>query len=187
LTHVGTRVAVAVAVTAAAACSSLIGPPYQAPPAAASRQPPPPAYVAPPLARATVPPPPPVSPPAPVPPPPTPTPREYRLGSAAAALVAQAQRDAASGSPQLAEGTIERALRIEPSNPLLWIMLGQAHQSAGQYELAGSMGHKALQLAAGDPRAQAAAWRLIGDSLRARGRNSEADDAYSRADNLVPE
>lgn len=97
----------------------------------------------------------------------------------------QASREAASGDPQLAQSTLERALRIEPENPLLWILLGQAHESAGQYELAGSMGRKAAQLATGDPRAQAAAWRLIGDSLRARGRNEEANEAYSRADTLA--
>jgi len=99
--------------------------------------------------------------------------------------VQQASREAASGNPQLAQSTLERALRIEPANPLLWIMLGQAHESEGQYELAGSMGRKAVQLAAGDPRAQASAWRLIGDSLRARGRNEEANEAYSRADMLA--
>jgi Flp pilus assembly protein TadD len=119
-----------------------------------------------------------------VPTPPQPTTRQFHLGAAAAALVGQARQEAASGNPQLAQSTVERALRIEPENPLLWIMLGEAHEGAGQYELAGSMGRKALQLATGDPRTQAAAWRLIGDSLRARGRNEQADDAYSHADAL---
>ena len=116
-----------------------------------------------------------------IPPPPT----EHRLGAAAAALVDQARRQAANGEPQQAQATLERALRIEPESPLLWIMLGQAHESAGQYSLAGSMGHKALQLASGDAHAQASAWRLIGDSLRARGRNSDANEAYSHADTLA--
>ena len=177
----------ALAVLLASGCSSLIGPPYQSPPvephpslALPPAAAPAPAVGAPRenLPAAT-------TAPQPAPPPPRPPPREFRLGTAAAALVAQARREAAGGSPQLAEGTIERALRIEPANPLLWIMLGEAHESAGQYELAGSMGHKALQLATGDAHAQASAWRLIGDSLRARGRNPEADDAYSHADSLA--
>jgi Tfp pilus assembly protein PilF len=113
--------------------------------------------------------------------------RQYRLGAAATALVDQARQQAAGGEPQLAQATLERALRIEPENPLLWTMLGQAHESAGQYALAGSMGHKALRLASGDARAQAAAWRLIGDSLRARGRNADANEAYSHADTLAAE
>ncbi len=122
------------------------------------------------------------APPAPTPPQPS---RQYRLGAATTALVEQARQQAAAGDPQTAQATLERALRIEPENPLLWIMLGEAHESSGQYQLAGSMGNKALQLATGDPRAQASAWRLIGDSLRARGRNPEANDAYARADALA--
>jgi Flp pilus assembly protein TadD len=127
----------------------------------------------------------PPAPPQPVPSPPQPPTRQFHLGAATNALVEQASRQAASGNPQLAQSTLERALRIEPANPLLWIMLGQAHESEGQYELAGSMGHKAIQLATGDPRAQASAWRLVGDSLRARGRNVDANEAYSRADTLA--
>lgn len=124
------------------------------------------------------------APPQPVPAP-AQAPRRFQLGPAAAALVGEAREEAANGNAQLALSTVERALRIEPRNPRLWILLGQAHEGAGQYELAGSMGRKALQLAAGDPDLQSRAWRLIGDSLRARGRNQEADRAYSRADALT--
>jgi len=167
-------------VLAAAGCGSLIGPPYEPPAPAQTVRPP-----ATPAPQTTAPSQTPQSPlPAPAPAPP-PAPREHRLGAAATALVEQARKQAAGGDPQLAQATLERALRIEPDNPLLWIMLGEAHESTGQYALAGSMGHKALQLATGDPRAQAQAWRLIGDSLRARGRNPEANAAYSRADTLA--
>jgi len=166
----------------AGGCGSLTGPPYQPP--AAQR----PSQTAPQTAPPAGPAPQTQSPspvPAPAPASPQQPSRQYQLGAAATALVAQARQQAASGEPQLAQATLERALRIEPENPLLWIMLGEAHESSGQYGLAGSMGHKALQLATGDPRAQAAAWRLIGDSLRARGRNPEANEAYARADSLA--
>ena len=126
--------------------------------------------------------------PAPTSPPPSTAPpaatRQFHLGPAATALVAQAHRQAAGGDPQLAISTIERALRIEPDNPLLWIELGETHEAAGRYEQAGGMGHKALQLATGDPQAQSASWRLIADSLKARGRNGEAAEAQRRADEL---
>lgn len=118
-------------------------------------------------------------------PPPPQASRQFHLGAAAAALVGLARQEAANGNPQLALSTVERALRIEPRNPLLWLMLGQAHEGSGQYELAGSMGRKALQLASGDAQTQARAWRLIGDSERARGQNQQADDAYSHADQLA--
>jgi hypothetical protein len=49
------------------------------------------------------------------------------------------------------------------------------------------MGRKALALATGDPAAQAAAWRLIADSLRARERNPEALEADRHAASLAPQ
>ena len=80
----------------------------------------------------------------------------------------------------------ERALRIEPENPLLWIELGRMRLGAADAEAADGMGRKALSLGTGDPAAQASAWRLIADSLQARGRNSEAGDAARRADGFAP-
>jgi Flp pilus assembly protein TadD len=113
--------------------------------------------------------------------------RHFHLGTASAALVAQARTQAAGGDVSLALSTLERALRIEPDNPLLWIELATVHQNAGHYAQADSLGHKALQLAGGDPRAQASAWRLIAQSLRARDRNTEAADAEARARALLPQ
>ena len=125
--------------------------------------------------------------PAPAPPPETAPPatsRQFHLGAAATALVAQAHRQAAGGDPQLAISSIERALRIEPDNPLLWIELGELHEAAGHFEQAGGIGHKALQLSTGDPHAQSASWHLIAESLKARNRNGEAAEAQRRADEL---
>lgn len=133
-------------------------------------------------------PPPPVVEPAP-PPQPVPTqppPKQYVLGPATTALVAQAQTQSKSGNGELAVGTLERALRIEPANPLLWIELGNVHQDLGHYPQADSMARKALALGRGDPRAQSSAWRLIAESLRARNRNPEASEADRKADALVP-
>lgn len=124
--------------------------------------------------------------PAPAPQPaPPPATRQFHLGAAATSLVAQAHKQAAAGDTQLAIRTVERALRIEPDNPLLWIELGEIHENAGHFDQAAGMGHKALQLATGDPRAQSASWHLIAESLKARGRNGEAAEAQRRADELV--
>jgi len=118
-----------------------------------------------------------------LPPPPT---KQYVLGAASSSLVTQAQTQAKGGNGEQAVGTLERALRIEPANPLLWIELGNVHQDLGHFPQADSMGRKALQLATGDPRAQASAWRLIAESLRARNRNPEAVEADRKADALGP-
>lgn len=120
------------------------------------------------------------------PPAPVPRTREYQLGTASRALVAQAQTQAAAGNYAVAAGSIERALRIEPSNPLLWIELGRIRQAEANYAQAESMGRKALSLATGDARAQAAAWRLVAESLRARGRVQQAREAEAAAEALVP-
>jgi tetratricopeptide (TPR) repeat protein len=119
-----------------------------------------------------------------VPEPPRPPPKQFKLGPATTALVAQAHKQATSGNYEPAAATIERALRIEPENPLLWIELGQIRLSEGNAAQADGMGHKALALATGDATAQSSAWRLIADSLRARQRNQEAADAEKKAATL---
>jgi tetratricopeptide (TPR) repeat protein len=113
-------------------------------------------------------------------------PRPFRLGPAASALVTQAHNQSGSGDFGQAAATLERALRIEPDNPLLWIELGRVRLAENNAAQADSTGRKALSLAIGDPSAQASAWRLIGDSLKARGRNGEAAEAEQRAAGLAP-
>ncbi|HVF18531.1 MAG TPA: tetratricopeptide repeat protein, partial [Steroidobacteraceae bacterium] len=88
--------------------------------------------------------------PAPSPPPldePTPLPppvvREPSLGAASRALVSQAQTQVGSKNYTVAAASIERALRIEPDNPLLWIELGKVRQAEGNYSQAENMGRKA--------------------------------------------
>jgi Tetratricopeptide repeat len=107
--------------------------------------------------------------------------KQFRLGSAAAALVAQAHTRANGGDYGLAAATIERALRIEPDNPLLWIELGQVRMDEGNADQAEGVDRKALALATGDSQAQETAWRLIAESLRVRGRNQEAAEADRHA------
>lgn len=118
---------------------------------------------------------------------PVPSTREYQLGAASRALVAQAQSQAAAGNYAVAAGSIERALRIEPSNPLLWIELGKVRQAEANYVQAESLGRKALSLATGDARAQASAWRLVAEALRASGRVQQAREAEAAAAALVPQ
>ncbi|HEX4648274.1 MAG TPA: hypothetical protein VH111_05580 [Steroidobacteraceae bacterium] len=125
-------------------------------------------------------------PPGPAERPPAQGPRQFRLGPAATALVNQAHKQAGGGDFGPAAATLERALRIEPDNPLLWIELGRVRLSESNFAQADSMGRKAVALATGDVGAQAAAWRLIADSLRARGRDPEAADADQRANTLSP-
>lgn len=114
--------------------------------------------------------------PLPTAPPPPPAVRENRLSPATSSLVTQARAQVARGDLPAASSTIDRALRIEPNNPLLWIELGKLRLVESDAHQAEICGRKALALASGDRRAQSQAGRLLADALRAQQRNQEARD-----------
>src|SRR5271168_5508969 len=107
-------------------------------------------------------------------PPPPPAVRENRLSPATGSLVTQARAQVARGDLPAASSTLDRALRIEPNNPLLWIELGKLRLVESDAHQAESCGRKALALASGDRGTQAQAGRLLADALRAQRRNQEA-------------
>jgi tetratricopeptide (TPR) repeat protein len=111
--------------------------------------------------------------------------RRFTLGPAATALVGEARAQEQSRNFGLAAETLERALSIEPRNPLVWIALGRENILADNPTQAYGMGRKALYLASGDPRTQARAWRLIAASLREQGRNDAAYAAEEKASALT--
>lgn len=111
----------------------------------------------PPQAPESVPMPPPEARPVPTPMP-EPAPSYHPAGEA---LVVQARREADLGNEALAGATLERALRIDGSNPWIWIELGHLRLAEGQPAAAESMARKALSLAARDPAARSAASRLL--------------------------
>jgi hypothetical protein len=121
---------------------------------------------------------------------PTPVPKERpkvapaTLSPASKALVSQAQAQREKGDLPGATVSLERALRIEPRNPLLWIEMGRLRMDQRNYPQAEAMGRKALAMAIGDSRTQSSAWVLIADALRARGKNPEAQEALDRSKEL---
>jgi Flp pilus assembly protein TadD len=120
---------------------------------------------------------PPASSPATSTPPPAhapPVPRENHLSPATRSLVTQAHSLAAHGDLDGASSTLDRALRIEPNNPLLWIELARLRLLESDAHLAEGCARKALVLASGDRDAQAQAGRALADALRAQQRNPEA-------------
>ena len=121
---------------------------------------------------------------------PTPLPRERpktapaTLSPASRALVGQAQGQRKRGDLPGASVSLERALRIEPNNPLLWIEMGRLRMDQRNYPQAEAMGRKALATSVGDDRTQSQAWLLIADALKARGRNPQAQDAIAKSREL---
>lgn len=137
------------------------------------------------------PPPPQTPPPSPQPTPPQPSPyqppahppqpaRENHLSPATRSLVTQARNQVAHGDLPAASSTLDRALRIEPNNPLLWIELGRLRLAENDAHQAEGCGRKALALASGDRATQVQSGRLLADSLRAQSRNQEARDVESQ-------
>jgi hypothetical protein len=107
-------------------------------------------------------------------------PRENHLSPAARALVTQARTMMSHGDLDGASSTLDRALRIEPNNPLLWIERGRLRLSENDAHQAEGCGRKALALASGDRLTQAKAGQLLADALRAQQRNQEAHEVESQ-------
>ncbi|HUO79333.1 MAG TPA: hypothetical protein VMU00_04255 [Steroidobacteraceae bacterium] len=100
--------------------------------------------------------------------------RDYHLGAATQSLVSQAHAQAARGELPGASTTLDRALRIEPQNPLLWIEVARLRLAENDARQAEACGRKALALSSGDPNARAQAGRVLADALRAQHRDQEA-------------
>jgi predicted Zn-dependent protease len=95
--------------------------------------------------------------------------------------VNQAHEQAARGDSDGASLTLDRALRIEPNNPLIWAEFGKVRLAENDSHQAEVCARKALALASGDRAAQAQAGRVLIDALRAQGRNQEAQEIEGQA------
>lgn len=119
--------------------------------------------------------------PAPVAPSPPVSTRHYQLGPATGALVAQAQAAGGRADYLTAMSTLERAVRIEPRNPLVWIEMAKVRLAAGEAQQAESVARKAVALSEGDQRTSNEAWKQVALALKAQNRNPEAAAAEARA------
>lgn len=71
-------------------------------------------------------------------------------GRAVQTLMARAERQGEKGELVAAASSLERALRIEPRNALLWNRLAHVRYRQKQYSLAASLAAKSNALAGGD-------------------------------------
>jgi len=97
---------------------------------------------------------------APVPAPQVPAEPPPQAAPASLALLEQSRGQRAAGSLAAAASSIERALRIDPNNPELWLELGEIKLEDGDPLQAEQMARKAMTLAGGNPRLAARAERL---------------------------
>lgn len=128
---------------------------------------------------------PPVKSPLPEPPPPPPareTPREAASSaSPVLALMDKAQSAQRAGRFEDAAANLERAVRIDPYDPLAWQMLAQVRLAQGDTAQAEAMAAKSNSLAYGDEALQRANWRIIAQARRMRGDEQGAREAEQRA------
>jgi tetratricopeptide (TPR) repeat protein len=89
-------------------------------------------------------------------------------GSRAASnvLLERSRAARAAGRYDAAAASIERALRITPNDPSLWLELAEIKLAAGDSQQAAIMARKAVSLAGGDPSIAARAEPLIAAGSR---------------------
>jgi tetratricopeptide (TPR) repeat protein len=102
--------------------------------------------------------------------------------AAVVALFEQARSQSSAGQREAAGASLERALRIEPRNPVLWQELARLRLAQGQYRQAEYLAAMANALAGDDQRLRAENWRIIGQARSERGDAAGAQAAFERAE-----
>ena len=95
---------------------------------------------------------------------------------AVVALLDRAEQQANTGDLDAAAVTLERAIRIDPRNAILWHHLATVRLAEGEAVEAEQLAAKSNSLAAGNRSLQARNWELIAQARRHR-----SDDAGARA------
>jgi len=104
------------------------------------------------------------------------------------ALLEQANSAARQGELAVAESRLERALRIEPRNAVLWYYLAKLRLHQGRLDQAAGLAAKSNSLdRAQNYQLQADNWRIIAHARHRAGDREGARIAQQRADALLQE
>lgn len=121
----------------------------------------------------------------PVEPPPTPVlPPESAAPPqppAVVALLDSAGRQEKTGKLEAAAATLERAVRVDPRNPLVWHRLARVRLAQEQWQAAANMAAKSNSLATGEVDLQRRNWNLIAEARQRMGDNAGARAARANA------
>jgi Tfp pilus assembly protein PilF len=102
--------------------------------------------------------------------------------NAVIALVTNARNDMSAGRLGTAAANLERAIRIEPRNPMLWHELARVNLHQGQAAQAAQFAGKSNSFAGDNVQLRAANWRLIGQALTQTGDQAGAEAAFAKAE-----
>ena len=96
-------------------------------------------------------------------------------------LLDQAKAQAAAGQLDQAGASLERALRIEPRNPVLWHDLAEVRIDQRRYQQAENLAAKSNALAQGNRWLRKKNWQIIAEARIQRGDDKGAKAALDRA------
>lgn len=102
--------------------------------------------------------------------------------TAVIALLNKAGDQSAAGQMDEATENLERALRIEPRNPVLWHELARIRLEQGQYLQAENMAAKSNMLTGTNRYLKAKNWRIIGEARNRLGDLQGAREAFEKAE-----
>ncbi|MGB1800978.1 MAG: tetratricopeptide repeat protein [Gammaproteobacteria bacterium] len=97
-----------------------------------------------------------------------------------AALINDAEQYSNQGKTEQAVATIERALRIEPKNALLWHQLAAVRVQQQKWQQAIVMARKSNALAGANRRLKSDNWALIAAAYDALGNKEKANEARNK-------
>lgn len=112
-----------------------------------------------------------------------------KTGKAVLALLSKARQASTSGQLATAESHLERALRIEPRNPTLWLYMAKLRLFGEKYTEAINLSKKALALSSGASsevninELRSDCWRVIAHSYQKLGDIEQAKMAEEKASN----
>lgn len=115
-----------------------------------------------------------------------------KTGKAVLALLSKARQASTKGSLSTAESYLERALRIEPQNPSLWLYMAKLRLYAAKSQEAINLAKKAMALSSRGGKAskssrqslQADCWRVIAHAYQKMGQPQKAQNAQDKANSL---
>lgn len=101
------------------------------------------------------------------------------------ALLAKARQSAMDGQLGRSEAFLERALRIEPRNPVLWHYMAKLRLNQGRLKQAAGLAAKSNSLDRNNKTLQADNWRIIAHARHQQGDVEGAKQAQARVDALL--
>ncbi|MBI3560428.1 MAG: tetratricopeptide repeat protein [Gammaproteobacteria bacterium] len=99
-------------------------------------------------------------------------------------LLEQAHSATLQGDLASAESFLERSIRIEPKNPLMWHYLAKIRLQQGRFNEAAGLAQKSNALARGDKTLQMDNWRIIAHACNRSGDLAGAQEAQRNIDAL---